>query len=102
MVGLPVGTRIWLPAGVTDMRCGFNDLSAKVETELQDDPFSGQVFVFRGRRGDIIKLLWSTADGCTCYRSGWSGGTRRGVSSEIDIGPVYHRLPKCIRAHAAI
>lgn len=63
MIGLPAGTRIWLAAGVTDMRCGFNGLSAKVETALQDDPFSGQVFVFRGRRGDIIKLLWSTGDG---------------------------------------
>jgi transposase len=38
-------------ASVTDMRCGFNSLAAKVETVLEADPFSGQVFVFRGRRG---------------------------------------------------
>ena len=45
------------------MRCGFNGLAAKVEAALQADPFNGHVFVFRGRRGDIIKLLWWTGDG---------------------------------------
>lgn len=63
MIGLPAHTRIWIVAGVTDMRCGFNGLAAKIETALQADPFNGHVFVFRGRRGDIIKLLWWTGDG---------------------------------------
>jgi len=63
MIGLPAHTRIWIAAGVTDMRCGFNGLAAKVEAALQADPFNGHVFVFRGRRGDIIKLLWWTGDG---------------------------------------
>lgn len=63
MIGLPSGTRVWLAAGVTDMRAGFNGLAAKVETALAEDPFSGHVFVFRGPRGDIIKLLWWTGDG---------------------------------------
>ena len=63
MIGLPAGTRIWIAAGVTDMRCGFNGLAAKVQTALADDPFSGHVFVFRGRRGDILKILWWTGDG---------------------------------------
>lgn len=63
MIGLPSGTRIWIAAGITDMRCGFQGLAAKVETALAEDPFSGHVFVFRGRRGDVIKLLWSSGDG---------------------------------------
>jgi transposase len=63
MIGLPSGTRIWIAAGITDMRCGFQGLAAKVETALAEDPFSGHVFVFRGRRGDIIKVLWATSDG---------------------------------------
>jgi transposase len=63
MIGLPAGTRIWLAAGVTDMRCGFNGLAAKVETALADNPFGGHVFVFRGRRGNVVKVLWSTGDG---------------------------------------
>jgi transposase len=44
MIGLPAGTRIWVAAGVTDMRNGFQGLAAKVEAALQDDPFSGHVF----------------------------------------------------------
>lgn len=50
-VGLPSGSRVWLAAGVTDMRAGFNSLAAKVQTVLERDPFSGHVFVFRGKRG---------------------------------------------------
>jgi transposase len=46
MIGLPAGTKVWLAAGVTDMRSGFNGLAAKVQTALEEDPFSGHVFVF--------------------------------------------------------
>lgn len=63
MIGLPAGTRIWMAAGVTDMRKGFPGLSGIVETVLEESPFSGHVFVFRGRRGDMIKLLWWDGDG---------------------------------------
>ena len=63
MIGLPVGTRVWLAAGVTDMRAGFNSLAAKVQTVLERDPFSGHVFVFRGKRGDLVKVLWWSGDG---------------------------------------
>ena len=62
MIALPTGTRIWLVAGVTDMRRGFDGLAAVVHQALEADPFSGHVFVFRGRRGDRIKLLWWTSD----------------------------------------
>ncbi|RQQ56920.1 IS66 family insertion sequence element accessory protein TnpB, partial [Burkholderia stagnalis] len=65
MIGLPQNTRIWIAAGTTDMRCGFNSLAAKVQTVLEKDPFSGHVFVFRGKRGDLLKCLyWS--DGGLC------------------------------------
>jgi len=57
MISLPAGTRIWLAAGVTDMRRGFDGLTAQVQQTLDADPFSGHVFVFRGRRGDRIKVL---------------------------------------------
>jgi transposase len=63
MMGLPAGTRIWMAAGVTYMRCGFQGLAAKVQSVLEDNPFGGDVFVFRGRRGDTLKVLWSTGDG---------------------------------------
>ena len=67
MIGLPLGTRIWLAAGVTDMRRGFDGLSALVQTTLAENPFAGHVFVFRGKRGDLIKLLWWSGDGMNLF-----------------------------------
>ena len=67
MIGLPAGTRIWIAAGVTDMRKGFPGLSAVVQTVLEESPFSGHVFVFRGRRGDLVKLLWWDGDGMCLF-----------------------------------
>jgi transposase len=61
------GRRIWLVAGVTDMRKGFDGLAALVQTQINADPFSGQLFVFRGRRGDRIKALWWDGDGLCLY-----------------------------------
>ncbi len=52
MIPVPVQTRVWLAAGVTDMRKGFNGLSALAEKVLEQDPYSGHLFVFRGRRGE--------------------------------------------------
>jgi transposase len=57
MIELRPETRIWIAAGVTDMRRGFQGLSAQVQTVLQQQPYSGHLFVFRGRRGDTIKIL---------------------------------------------
>jgi transposase len=67
MIGLPVGTRIWIAAGVTDLRRGFTGLSGMVQTVLQESPFSGHVFLFRGRRGDLIKMLWFDGDGLCLF-----------------------------------
>jgi transposase len=67
MIGLAVGTRIWIVAGVTDLRRGFTGLSGMVQTALQESPFSGQVYIFRGRRGDLIKVLWFDGDGLCLF-----------------------------------
>jgi transposase len=67
VIGLPAGARIWLVAGATDMRKGFDGLAALVQTTLRDDPFSGQLFVFRGRRGDRVKVLWWDGQGLCLY-----------------------------------
>ncbi|MDH6186756.1 IS66 family insertion sequence element accessory protein TnpB [Polaromonas sp. CG_23.6] len=67
MIGLPSGTRIWLAAGLTDMRRGFDGLAALAQSALAQEPFSGHVFVFRGRRGDIIKLLWWDGQGMCLF-----------------------------------
>jgi transposase len=67
MITLSAHTRIWIAAGVTDLRRGFVGLSALVQTTLEQDPFSGHVFVFRGRRGDLIKVLWFDGDGLCLF-----------------------------------
>ena len=72
MISLPLGARIWLACGMTDMRKGFDGLAALVQLQLAEDPFSGQLFVFRGRRGDRVKLLWWDGMGCACLRSDWN------------------------------
>ena len=72
MIGPPPGARIWIAAGVTDLRRGFTGLSAAVQLVLEQDPFAGHVFVFRGRRGDLIKLLCGMAMGCACFPSVWN------------------------------
>jgi transposase len=63
MIGLPSNTRVWIVAGHTDMRKGFDGLAALVQTALAQGPFCGHVFVFRGRRGDILKVLWFDGQG---------------------------------------
>ncbi|EFO4252027.1 transposase [Escherichia coli] len=62
MISLPSDTRIWLVAGVTDMRKSFNGLGEQVQHVLDENPFSGHLFIFRGRRSDMIKILWADAD----------------------------------------
>ncbi|EBO8101315.1 IS66 family insertion sequence element accessory protein TnpB [Salmonella enterica] len=87
MISLPAGSRIWLVAGVTDMRNGFNGLASRVQNTLRDDPFSGHLFIFRGRRGDMIKVLWADRDGlCLALgRKNWlfagsdAGGERAAI-----------------------
>jgi transposase len=67
MIGLPPGTRVWLAAGVTDMRKSFDGLAVLVQQSMSHNPFSGNIFVFRGRRGDRIKLLWFSGDGLCLF-----------------------------------
>jgi transposase len=67
MIGPSSGTKIWLSCGITDMRRGMDSLAAQVQQKLAADPFSGQIFVFRGRRGDLLKLLWWDKDGLCLF-----------------------------------
>jgi transposase len=67
MITLPAGTQIWIAAGLTDLRRGFTGLSSIVQLKLEQDPFAGHVFVFRGRRGDLIKVLWWDGDGLCLF-----------------------------------
>ena len=67
MIGLPAGTRVYIACGVTDLRRGFDGLAAQVERVLQLDPYGGAIFIFRGRRGDMIKALHWDGQGLVLY-----------------------------------
>jgi len=67
MIALPAGVQVWLAAGETDLRKGFDGLAALVQMQLAEDPFSGQLYVFRGRRGDRVKVLWWDGDGLCLF-----------------------------------
>jgi transposase len=67
MIAPPSNTQIWIAAGVTDLRRGFSGLSALVQTKLEKSPMSGQVFIFRGRRGDLVRLIWFDGDGLCLF-----------------------------------
>jgi transposase len=67
MIPLPAGTRVWLAGGFTDMRKGFDGLAMLVQEKLERDPFGGQIFVFRGRRGYLLKALWWDGQGLCLF-----------------------------------
>ena len=67
MIPIPSGTRVWLVTGHTDMRKGFDGLALIVQETLRRDPHSGHLFVFRGRRGSLIRCLWSDGQGLCLF-----------------------------------
>ena len=83
MIPVPANTRVWLAAGVTDMRKGFNGLSALAEKVLNQDPYCGHLFVFRGRRGDLIKVIWFDGQGACLFSKRLEKG-RFGPNGDTD------------------
>ena len=84
MIPVPMNAMVWLAAGVTDMRKGFASLAAQAEQTTQQNPFSGHMFVFRGRQGDLIKIIWWVSHGCATGPS--DHGARRGLSVLQTVG----------------
>src|SRR6266446_1639693 len=67
MIPVPSGVRVWLAVGRTDMRRGMNGLALQVQEALRRDPHAGDLFVFRGARGNLIKILWHDGLGMSLY-----------------------------------
>ena len=91
MIALPAGTRIWLAAGVTYMRRGMYGLAALVETVLLENVYGGHVFVFRGRKGDLIKVLWADRDGLCLFAKRLERGRfvwPQGSSGSVHLTPA--------------
>ena len=66
-VPVPLPTRVFLACGVTDMRKGFDGLAVLVQQVLEKSPHSGALFAFRGKRGDLVKLLWYDGQGLCLF-----------------------------------
>ena len=67
MIPVPSGVRVWLAVGHTDMRRGMNSLALQVQQALGRDPHCGDLYVFRGRRGDLVKIVWHDGIGMSLY-----------------------------------
>jgi len=67
MIPIPSGVRVWLATGHTDMRRGMNSLALQVQEGLKRDPHAGDLYVFRGARGDLIKIVWHDGIGMSLY-----------------------------------
>ena len=67
MIAVPSGARIWVATGVTDMRKGMHGLALLVQEGLKRDPFAGDIYVFRGRVGSLVKALWHDGLGLSLY-----------------------------------
>ena len=67
MLSLPLPVRVFLSTQPADMRRSFDGLALLVEQHLGQDPLSGDLFVFRGARGDLIKIIWHDGLGMSLY-----------------------------------
>jgi transposase len=82
MLNLPPSVRIWLATKPTDLRKSFDGLAELVRQQIQLDPFSGHLFVFRNKRADRVKLLYWDDDGYAIWYKRLEVGTFRFPTSE--------------------
>jgi transposase len=67
MIALSTGVRVWVAAGHTDMRRAMQSLALQVQEGLKRDRHTGDLYVFRGRSGSLIKILWHDGIGMSLY-----------------------------------
>jgi transposase len=67
MIPVPSGVRVWIATGHTDMRRGMNGLALQVQQVMKRDPHAGDLFIFRGKRGNLLKVLWHDGYGMSLY-----------------------------------
>ena len=73
MIPIPSGVRVWIATGHTDMRRGMQGLALQVQEGLQRDPHAGDLYIFRGRRGDLAKFSGMTVSGYHFMQKDWTG-----------------------------
>ena len=67
LIPIPSGVRVWIATGHTDMRRGMRSLALTVQESLKRDPHAGDLYIFRGRSGDLVKILWHDGLGMSLY-----------------------------------
>lgn len=67
MIPIPPGVRVWIATGHTDMRKGMQGLALLVQQGLKRDPHAGDLYVFRGRAGSLLKIIWHDGIGMSLY-----------------------------------
>jgi hypothetical protein len=97
MIPIPTGVRVWLATGYTDMRKGFPGLSLQVQEVLRRDPLGGHLFCFRGRRSDLLKVIWHDGQGACLFTTAGAMaiGCRRGgddLDGTDELSSVRNRL----------
>jgi transposase len=105
MVPVPLGVRVWLAVGHTDMRRGRNSLAIQVQQVLGRDPHAGDLYVFRGKRGHLIKIPWHDGIGMSLYAKRLERGrfyrqsetyAREGV--DLDVSTLADHVGACTAA----
>ncbi len=67
MIAFPAGVKVWIAGGTTDMRRGMNTLALQAQEGIGRDPHVGEIFCFRSRKGDLVKILWYDGVGMSIY-----------------------------------
>ena len=67
MIPVPAGVRVWIATGHTDMRRGMCSLARQVEHSCNRNVHTGGLYVFRGKKGDLVKILWHDGIGMSLY-----------------------------------
>jgi transposase len=89
MIPMPSGVRVWIATGHTDMRRGMQGLALQVQEQLKRDPHGGDLYLFRGRRGDLAKILWHDGVGLSLYAKRLDRGNHLAVGEggrRVDLG----------------
>src|SRR5260370_10829109 len=87
MMIVAAGVKVHLALGYTDMRKGMDGLAMLVQETLKKDPFSGHLFAFRGKRAQIVKILF------------WDGNGLCLFTKRLDRGGIVEPRPSWREGH---
>ena len=83
MIPIPSGVRVWIATGHTDMRRGMQGLALTVQESLKRDPHAGDLYIFRGRRGDLARFSGMTGSGCRSMPNAWTAESSSGLRRQM-------------------